>query len=363
MSTPEPPRRILAIDGGGLRGVVAIAFLQALEARLKAEHGPEYELRDHFDLIGGTSTGALLATGLVLGKTPDQLLSLYMDMAPNVFRPHINRIRFVQAAFLAHELERHIRLVTGDRLLSAPDIKPGQLAIICKRVDTGSVWFLTNNPKSKFWGGGGDHAANSQYSLARVVRASSAAPTYFDPQDIEVAPGVSGLFVDGAVSPHNNPALALFQIATIPAYGYCWPVGANKLDITSIGTGSYRYRVPRNWVSRIAGALAVRSLEAMIPDSDVAVMTLMQTLGINETPWTINEEMGDLRAVLLPTEPMFRFRRYNIVLEKQWLKSELREEVDDRTLSDYRRLDDLHSMEPIYQLARRAAARQLPTAD
>jgi hypothetical protein len=360
LSTAERPRRILAIDGGGLRGVVAIAFLQKLEAKLKAEHGAGYAIRDHFDLIGGTSTGALLATGLALGQTPDQLLALYMDMAPKVFRPRFHRVRFVQAAFLANELERHIRLVTGDRLLSTPDIKPGQLSIVCKRVDTGSVWFLTNNPRSKFWTEGGEHKANSLYPLARVVRASAAAPTYFDPQEIEVAPGVSGMFVDGAVSPHNNPALALFQIATIPAYGYGWPVGADKLDITSIGTGNYRYHVQRGWFSGIAAGLAVQALEGMIADADVAVMTLMQSLGINETPWWINGELGDLAGIVVPTEPMFRFRRYNLLLEKQWLKSELGLELDDQTLAAHRRLDRLGSMQPLYELARRAADRQLP---
>lgn len=359
MSETPRPKRILSIDGGGLRGVVAIAFLQALEARLKAEHGTGYTIRDHFDLIGGTSTGALLATGLALGQTPDQLLSLYIDMAPNVFRPRFNRLRFVQAAFLANELERHIRLVTGERLLNTPDIKPGQLAIVCKRVDTGSVWFLTNNPRSKFWNQGGAHMANSLYPLARVVRASAAAPTYFEPQEIEVAPGVSGLFVDGAISPHNNPALGLFQIATMPAYGYGWPVGVGNLDITSIGTGNYRYRVQRSWFSGIAAGLAVQALEGMVADADVAVMTLMQTLGINETPWWINGELGDLAGVLIPTEPMFRFRRYNLILEKEWLKSALNHEVDDRTLWQYRQIDSLRAMRPVYDLARRAAEQQL----
>ena len=48
-----------------------------------------------------------------------------------------------------------------------------------------------------------------------------------------------GLFIDGGVTPFNNPSLALFQMATFQSFGICWPTGPDKLTVTSVGTGTY----------------------------------------------------------------------------------------------------------------------------
>lgn len=57
------PKRILALDGGGLRGILSLAILQRIEDVLKARHGDsdEFRLCHYFDLIAGTSTGAIIA--------------------------------------------------------------------------------------------------------------------------------------------------------------------------------------------------------------------------------------------------------------------------------------------------------------
>ncbi len=60
-------KRILSIDGGGVRGVVALAFVARFEALLAEKAGRAIRLCDYFDFIGGTSTGAIVATGLALG--------------------------------------------------------------------------------------------------------------------------------------------------------------------------------------------------------------------------------------------------------------------------------------------------------
>ncbi len=54
------PKRVLALDGGGLRGVLTLSYLDKLENLLRARHGgdPDFRLSDYFDLIGGTSTGS-----------------------------------------------------------------------------------------------------------------------------------------------------------------------------------------------------------------------------------------------------------------------------------------------------------------
>ena len=61
-------KRILALDGGGVRGIVTLAFLELMEHQLREELGrPNLVLADHFDLIGGTAVGSIIATILALG--------------------------------------------------------------------------------------------------------------------------------------------------------------------------------------------------------------------------------------------------------------------------------------------------------
>lgn len=355
------PKRILALDGGGLRGVASLAFLERLEAKLKAEHGPELRLHEYFDLVGGTSTGAIIATSIALGLTLEETKGHYFRLAPNVFRRQWRRVPFLRALFSAEALHAEFQQIMGDRTLDTPDLKTG-LAIIAKRFDTGSVWFLTNNPKARYWNDSEGTIGNRRYSLANVVRASTAAPHFFDPQLIQIAEGQApGLFVDGGVSPYNNPSLALLQIATIPAYGYGWKPGIGELDITSIGTGTFRHRVGNlSFLARLAAPFAVQALRSMMADNDALVLTMMQSLGRSETPWVTNSEVGDLNNVCIAGAPLFTFRRYDILLENWWLKEKIGRTVPEELLPKLRDMSSLDTMQLIYELAQEAAKQQIP---
>ncbi|WP_298975935.1 CBASS cGAMP-activated phospholipase [uncultured Roseobacter sp.] len=72
-------RRILSIDGGGIRGTFPAAFLQGLEEDL------EHPIGRYFDLIAGTSTGGIIAIGLALGMSAKEILKLYEDEGPKIF--------------------------------------------------------------------------------------------------------------------------------------------------------------------------------------------------------------------------------------------------------------------------------------
>jgi len=75
------PKRILAIDGGGVRGVISLTFLLRIEKILRERtNNPQLRLCDYFDLIGGTSTGAIIATGLALGFSVEHLISIYFHV-------------------------------------------------------------------------------------------------------------------------------------------------------------------------------------------------------------------------------------------------------------------------------------------
>ena len=83
----KTPKKILALDGGGIRGALTLGYLKKMEDILKAKHPdkPDFRMSDYFDLIGGTSTGAIIAGLLSMGKTVDDIIKLYMDLGEKIF--------------------------------------------------------------------------------------------------------------------------------------------------------------------------------------------------------------------------------------------------------------------------------------
>ncbi len=359
-------KRILALDGGGVRGIVALAFLRKIERTLEAQAGRFVRLCDYFDLIGGTSTGAIIAVGLALGHTVDEIRDFYVRLAPRVFRPPWVRLPGWKAIFDARALASELQGVIGDRRLDTEDLQTG-VGVMLKRIDTGSAWILTNNPRSAFWDTPPDRSfvGNRNYLLAQIVRASTAAPHYFDPQEIEIVAGEPpGLFVDGGLTPHNNPSLALFLSAFVPKYGLAWEAGPEKLTIVSIGAGTFRDRLDaRSLVRGPSANLALRAMIQQIGDNQQLVLTLMSLLGDSPTAWPINSEIGDLGAVPPPRGPLFRFLRYDMKLEAEWFRAALGETLSEKQIAQMRRLDDAGSMPLLDALARRAAEIQIRRED
>ncbi|MGD1038066.1 MAG: patatin-like phospholipase family protein [Roseiarcus sp.] len=360
------PKRILALDGGGVRGVVALAFLKKIEQTLEAQAGRFVRLCDHFDLIGGASTGAIIAVGLALGHNVDQIHDFYLRLAPRVFRPPWVRLPGWKAIFDARALAGELQGVIGDRRLDTLDLQCG-IGVMLKRIDTASAWILTNNPRSAFWETPSDHSfiGNRNYLLAKIVRASTAAPTYFDPQEIEIVAGEPpGLFVDGGLTPHNNPSLALFLTAFVPGYGLGWEAGPEKLTIVSIGAGTFRDRADSRSLSKgLSAKLALRAMTQQIADNQQLILTLMSLLGESPTPWPINSEIGDLGAAPAPRGPLFRFLRYDMRLEAEWFSAALGETPTERQIDQMRRFDDAGSMPLLGALARGAAEIQVRPED
>src|SRR5919108_1042611 len=70
------PKRILALDGGGVRGAISVAFLERIEALLSEHQGRPVRLGDYFHLVGGTSTGSIIAGALALGYRAEQVREL-----------------------------------------------------------------------------------------------------------------------------------------------------------------------------------------------------------------------------------------------------------------------------------------------
>jgi hypothetical protein len=361
---PDSCKQVLALDGGGIRGALSVAFLERMEAiyRERSGRGEAFRLCDQFDLIGGTSTGAIIGTALALGFSASDVKDFYFQLAPRVFRRSRWRLSIVQAIFDARVLQREIVAILGDRRLDTPDLRTN-LAIVMKRMDTGGTWIVTNSPHAKYWQdpADGSYIGNRHFKLASLVRASTAAPYYFAPEEVSVVEGrPPGLFIDGGFTPHNNPSLALLQVATIPAYGFSWPAGPDKLHIVSVGTGTYRLCIDRIAARRmLAAQFAAQSLATMIGDNSAQVLMMMQILGRTDTPWMINTELGDLGGFLLPSEPLFTFQRYDVMLTQGWLQSELGLKLSERDIERLHPMDNVENIPLLYEVGQAAAAKFL----
>ncbi len=121
----QPGKAILALDGGGIRGVISVAILEKIEQLHRERLGAEMTLSERFDLIGGTSTGAIIATALALGLATADIKTLYFELAPRVFRRSRTRLAFIQTLFDEAALREEIFKVVGDRRLDTPDSAHG----------------------------------------------------------------------------------------------------------------------------------------------------------------------------------------------------------------------------------------------
>lgn len=355
-------KRLLSLDGGGVRGAISIAFLERIEQLLTAHFGRDMRLHEFFDFIGGTSTGAIIASALSLGFKVADIKHFYDELTPRVFKRSRWRIVGLQAKFNFEGLQRELHEILGLRTLDSEDLLTG-LMIVMKRMDTGSPWIVSNNPKAPYWNDppGADYIGNRKFRLAKLIRASTAAPHYFDPEPLDVlGDGKPGLFVDGGVTPFNNPVLALLQHVTLPQFGLNWPFGTNNLTVVSVGTGTYRQQFqPSEFRNIGAIGLAIRALTGLISDAQSQALATMQWLGETPTPWKINSEVGTMQGAQLPGGPLFRHIRYDIQLEKEWLSKGADHVPDDGTIKRMRAMDDPSLVHQSYQLAASAARRQV----
>ncbi len=352
-------RRILALDGGGTRGIVSIAFLERIEALLREQSGKgeAFRLSDHFDLIGGTSTGAIIAAGLAMGRSVEEIKALYFELGPAVFRRRWH-LPFIQSRYGSAELAALLLREFGPITLDDPSIKT-LLAVVTKRVDTGSPWTVSTLPGQPYWEdrADGGRKGNRSIALANIVRASAAAPFFFGPERIPISSDVTGTFVDGAVSPYNSPTIPLLLLATASRYGLKWPLGLDELSIVSIGTGRSRPPAPTPWTP--SAKLAVDGLRGMIEDTMSLSLMMMQWLGTSEAPVHLNRDIGTLDGDPLGGKPLFAFQRFDLRLEEEWLETYFGIPFEAREIIRLRRLDDAASMPALYDLAKDVARRTI----
>ncbi len=185
---PSGPRRMLSLDGGGIRGVVTLEILARIEALLRSHYKrDDLVLSDHYHFIGGTSTGAIIACGLSLGMPVAELQRFYLDCATEMFRRSGWRRR-AHHLYSAKPLREKMKGVFGEDTLLGSERFRSLLLVVTRNAKTDSPWFITNNVNAKF----NDPSlpdCNLNIPVWKLVRASTAAPIFFAAEEIDDALG------------------------------------------------------------------------------------------------------------------------------------------------------------------------------
>src|SRR5262249_2968660 len=206
MAEEPTERHILALDGGGVRGVVTLHLIASLEAHLGK---PACEF---FDMFAGTSTGAIIAALLAFRRmSAEEVLELYRRLIPRVFRPGWRKLfrPFVQRIYSTDLALEILEEFFGDqRLADLGALRPGNpQAILLTTHDLvrNEEIFLSNYP---FQTGAVNYGPT--WTVRDAVAASAfSAPWYFGPYQ--------GRFIDGGISIFNTPA----RQAAIEALDFC----------------------------------------------------------------------------------------------------------------------------------------------
>jgi hypothetical protein len=374
LSNRHTPKRILALDGGGLRGVLTVGLLSRIEEILRARAGgdPDFRLCHYFDLIGGTSTGAIIAAGLAVGMRVAEIREHYYRLGNVVFKRDLLRLGLVRQKYDARRVDKALHEIFGDHTLGSSGIRTG-LMIMTKRLDTTSPWPLTNNPNDPYFNPRPNSTTipNRDYPLWKVVRASTAAPYYFAPEFVTIKEGsadgavkpVSGEFIDGGVSTANNPSLQMVQLATLHGYGLRWPLGDDQMLVVSLGTGRPNLEgMISSGVKAASAAHAARSLVTLMSDCNELVETMMQWLSSSPTARRIDRVVGDLHEDQLGGRPLLSYARYNVEFEDTWLRDNLGVSLNKDKIAGLEAMDDPANLSTLEDLGIRAASKFIQEA-
>lgn len=207
------PFKILTIDGGGIRGLFPASFLSHIE-----EH-TDKRIVDHFDLVVGTSTGAIIALGLAAGMPAQEILKFYQRLGKEVFaQPRDRFTQWFKPKYDNKRLVAELRAVFGEKVLN--DFEVG-VAVASYEVVAGTPRVIKNDHhKDLHWGGG--------LQAWKVAAASSAAPLFLPGFRIED----QDYHIDGGIWA-NNPVL----IGITEAIRY-YEQSIENLQVLSVGTGT-----------------------------------------------------------------------------------------------------------------------------
>jgi len=342
-------KRILALDGGGIRGVFSLEVLLRMQELLREHYASKnLVLADCFDFVAGTSTGAIIATGLSWGMPVEDILDLYVEHGKTMFQhtPWYRPFkRLLISRFEAKPLSDMLqRIFSEDGMGREPALLGTKrlrtlLLVVVRNHSTGSAWPLTNNPNAMF----NDKSrpdSNLNVPLWKIVRASTAAPVYFDPEEILLG-DTPYVFVDGGVTPYNNPALIAALTAVMPCYRVGWEPGPDKIRLISVGTMRFpSARLPKKtrglWLGYNAANIPPALIQGISWEQDYLCRALGSCIFGEALDLEVGDLIGDLIGAPQPGRNWFSYIRYN-----KSFKPKLGEELR-LPHSDLAKLDAVH---------------------
>jgi hypothetical protein len=245
------------------------------------------------------------------------------------------------------------------------------LLVVTRNATTDSAWPLSSNPSAKY-NDPNRKNSNLRIPLWQIVRASTAAPVYFQPEVISFDPNDPSqtfVFVDGGTTSYNNPAFLMYRMAVEPAYRLAWPRGERRMLVVSIGTG--RGPVVGQTAERpeqnLAGA-GVQTLQALMSQAAFDQDLSCRTIGRCVHGAPLDREIGDLvprdeqgRALPLSDDQgrAFLYARYDALLTADGLQALGCGDLDPERVSS---LDSIEAM-PDLERVGQAVAREIDVRD
>lgn len=349
-------KKILALDGGGIRGMMTVEVLAGIEELLRKElgKGPEFVLADYFDFVAGTSTGAIIAACISLGMSASQIGKFYEDNGEAMFDEAflLDKLKY---KYEDEKLAAKLREVFGaDTSLGSPKLKT-LLMMVMRNATTDSPWPISNNPAARY-NDLNREDSNLKLPLWQLVRASTAAPVYFPPEVITVGDH-RFIFVDGGITPYNNPAFQAFLMATAEPYNLNWPTGTDALLVVSIGTGTSPGENEKLKPSDMnllynAGSIPSALMFAALNEQDF----LCRTFGDCLSGDLLDREVGDMIGRKGPGPKLFTYVRYNAELTREGLD---KLGLGDIRPKDVQKLDSVDYIEDLRRVGRAVAEKKV----
>lgn len=369
------PRKILSLDGGGIRGIITLEILLEMEKQLRKEmKDDKLLLGDYFDYIGGTSTGAIIAAGLSIGMSVQELLDFYIVKGKDMFDKN-SLLKKWKSLYDSGELIEMLKSTFGkdtDLVLKEEANEKKQktdkkkfhclLLVVTMNRSTDSPWPISSNPLAKY--NNLDRTdCNAKVKLYQLVRASTAAPVYFPPETLEwdaTNPDRTFVFVDGGVTPYNNPAFLMYRMATQPAYNLEWELGEDKLLIISVGTGTAASSGEYSNILDTVTSLPSNLMHAMQEDQDINCRTVGKCIFGAPIDRELHDmipmdQKGNVGDLSQDTKRHFLYARYNADLSVQGLKDMELEHIESNNI---RKMDAIENIVQLREVGR-AAAKQV----
>lgn len=324
------PKKILALDGGGIRGMMTIEVLAEIESRLRQElkQGAGFRLAHFFDFVAGTSTGAIIAACVSSGMAVPEIREFYENsgeqMFDKVFR--LNVFKRFRTKYGDQKLAEKLQAVFGKDTTLGSEKLQTVLMMVMRNATTDSPWPVSNNPFAKY-NQRERKDCNLNIPLWQLIRASTAAPVFFPPEVVTFAPNTSNeyqfIFVDGGITMYNNPAFQAFLMATVEPYKMSWATGEDRLLVVSVGTGTSpkaNADLAPDDLNLVYNATSLPSalMYAALNEQDL----LCRVFGKCLAGEPLDREIYDLKMAKGPVGPnkLFTYVRYNAELSEEGLE-------------------------------------------